>query len=102
MSKNARKENLSAFADKTIDPETGDMISSLVEIELAKQIKIEGTNWALAYEYTYRLDGVTYHVYQVLIVESAINGYVFTYTALESEYAEHIDEIKTILGKVDF
>ena len=55
----------------------------------------------VSYEYTYVFAGKTYHVYQVLGVDG-YNGYVFTYTALESEYAEHIDEIKTILGKVDF
>lgn len=54
-----------------------------------------------AYEYTYVFNGNTYHVYQVMGVGS-FSGYVFTYTALEAEYAEHIDEIKTILGKVKF
>ncbi len=53
------------------------------------------------YEYTYVFAGKTYHVYQVLGVDS-YNGYVFTYTALEDEYSEHLDEIMTILGKVDF
>lgn len=99
---NARRENISAFADKLTDPETGEQTSSLTEIELAKQIKLEGTNWALAYEYTYVLDGVKYHVYQVLIVESAVNGYVFTYTAKEEYYSEHISEMEAVLRKIDY
>ena len=58
-------------------------------------------NAIAAYEYTYVFDGKTYCVYQVMGVDS-FNGYVFTYTALESEYSTHIDEIKTILTKVNF
>lgn len=54
-----------------------------------------------AYEYTYVYDGEKYHVYQVLGVDFT-TGYVFTYTAAEDEYAEHIDTIKTILKKVRF
>ena len=99
---NARKANIEAFCDKTTDPETGNEISTLKEIELAKQIKLEGTNWALAYEYSYAHEGVTYHVYQVLIVESAINGYVYTYIAPEEEYEGHLSEAMTILEKIGY
>ncbi len=59
------------------------------------------SNRVAAYEYTYVFGGVTYHVYQVFGVDS-FNGYSFTYTATESEYSEHIDEVKTILEKVKF
>ncbi|MBQ7387468.1 MAG: hypothetical protein IJW03_04805 [Clostridia bacterium] len=55
----------------------------------------------VSYEYTYVFAGKTYHVYQILGVDG-YNGYVFTYTALDGEYSEHIEEIMTILGKVDF
>ncbi len=54
-----------------------------------------------SYEYKYTFNGKTYHVYQVMGVDS-FSGYVFTYTALEDEYSEHIDEIETILWKVKF
>ena len=54
-----------------------------------------------SYEYTYKYNGVTYHVYQVMGVDN-FNGYVFTYTATEDEYESHIDTIKTILEKVRF
>lgn len=59
------------------------------------------TDGVIAYEYSYVFNGQAYHVYQVMGVDS-LNGYVFTYTALEDEYSAHIDEIKTILQKVRF
>ncbi len=99
---NARKNNIIAFADKTQDAESGEQVTTFKEIEIEKRVELEGTNWALAYEYTYTFEGVDYHVYQVLIVEGAVNGYVFTYTAREEHYAEHMGEINTILGKIKF
>lgn len=99
---NARKENIKAFADKVLDSESGEYVSTLKEIEVAKQITLEGTNWALAYEYTYTFEGVDYHVYQVLIVESQVNGYVFTYIANEEHYEEHLDEAKRVLEKIEY
>ena len=54
-----------------------------------------------AYEYTYEFGGKAYHVYQVMGVDSW-NGYVFTYTAQESEYGEHLDTVRDILGRVKF
>lgn len=58
-------------------------------------------NRVAAYEYTYVYGGTTYHVYQVFGVDS-FNGYSFTYTATEAEYAENLDTVKTILEKVRF
>lgn len=55
----------------------------------------------VAYEYKYTFNGQVYHVYQMMGVDSH-NGFVFTYTALDSEYEQHFDEIKTILEKVVF
>ncbi len=57
-----------------------------------------------AYEYTFSHGGNDYHVFQILGVSGGLfkSGYVFTYTALESEYAEHFDQIRTILKKVEF
>ena len=99
---NARKENVNAFCDKITNAETGEITSSFREIEVAKKINLEGTNWALAYEYTYTFEGVDYHVYQILIVESAINGYVFTYIASEENYEKHLDEMESVLHKIDY
>ena len=55
----------------------------------------------VCYEYTYEFAGERYHVYQLLGVDRR-NGYVFTYTAKEAEYASHLDEINEILKKVKF
>ncbi len=54
-----------------------------------------------SYEYTYVYNGTTYHVYQVMGVDTW-SGYVFTYTATEDEYESHLETIKTILEKVRF
>lgn len=98
----ARKDSINAFADKITDPDTNDIVSSLKEIVTKKQIKLDGTNWAIAFEYTYRLDGVDYHVYQVLIVESSVNGYVFTYTATEDKYDSYLGDAESILNKIEY
>lgn len=58
-------------------------------------------NSILSYEYKYTFNGEVYHVYQVMGVDR-YNGYVFTYTALEGEYENHIEKIKNILKKVNF
>ena len=58
-------------------------------------------NRVALYEYTYEFGGVTYHVYQ-LLGWTRTDGYVFTYTAKEVDYTEHLDEIMTVIGKVRF
>ena len=58
-------------------------------------------NKIISYEYTYSFGGESYHVYQLMGVDR-YNGYVFTYTALADEYDSHIEDIKTILEKVNF
>ena len=60
--------------------------------------KMSTFEYAYAYEYTFRYNGKDFHVYQVLCAKG-LNGYVFTYTAREEVYAEHIDEIMTIIDK---
>ncbi len=53
------------------------------------------------YEYTYEFSGTTYHVYQ-LLGWTATDGYVFTYTARDADYASHLDEVMTVINKVRF
>ena len=53
------------------------------------------------FEYTYTHGGVTYHVYQLLGVDS-FSGYVFTFTVPDALYAERIDEALDIASRVDF
>ncbi len=60
---------------------------------------------AFAYEYTYEYNGKTYHVYQVLAVAGNIflqNGYVLTFTTQDVNYTSHIEEIQTVITKVNF
>lgn len=62
-------------------------------------------NYAFDFEYTYVFEGVKYHVYQVMGVKSNIltaDGYLFTYTATEENYAAHLDTVKAMRDKVNF
>ena len=58
-------------------------------------------NRVASYEYTYVMDGVKYHVYQVMGVDT-FNGYVFTYTAPEEEYSKNIEAVNGILTRIKF
>ena len=87
----ARKDSINALAGGT-----------LTEIQANVSLTVPGTNRAMAYEYTYVLDGVSYHVYQVIVIESAVNGYVFTYTASEEHYTEHLSEAEIVLQKITY
>ena len=94
-----RKADLEPIIDKvTLD---GEEKSSLVELVVDEKTEVKNSRWAYLFEYTYALEGVTYHVYQVIITTSNAS-YVFTYTATEDVYGEHLDEIKTILEKLGF
>ena len=57
-----------------------------------------------AYEYKFSHGGNDYHSFQILGVTSGLfqSGYVFTYTALEGEYNDHIEEVMKIISKVEF
>ena len=55
---------------------------------------------AYAYEYTYVYNGSVYHVYQILGI-TTFNGFVFTYTAKEENYAFHLEQIEKIIEKVE-
>lgn len=97
-----RKQNIEAYADKVLD-ESGALISSLKQIgDKPTQLYLDDVRWALAYEYTYVYEGVTYHVYQVHIVQSATDGYVFTYIAPEEYYQTHLAEIEKVLNKIEY
>ena len=76
-------------------------ITTLPEVDESLKLGNLDPKNTVSYEYSYTYRGVRYHVYQVLGVDR-FNGYVFTYTATEEEYATHLDEIKTILEKVKF
>ena len=58
-----------------------------------------------AYEYKFTYNGNTYQVYQVLVIDGfalSYSGYVFTFTAKEANYPLHVDEINSVIQKVEF
>ena len=72
-----------------------------------ENIEFGNAHQALAYEYTYTYRGTQYHTYQVMIVHEKIplflqKGYVFTFTAPETAYAQQLDTVKKMIGKVKF
>lgn len=56
---------------------------------------------AAAFEYTYTYGGEKYHVLQYLAIKG-LSGYVFTFTAKDSQYAAEIGEIEKVIEKVVF
>ncbi len=94
----ARKEQLQTIVDSfTPISEDGIKDNILGDGNIALGLLTK----AASYEYTYTYNGEVYHVYQVLAVDS-FNGYVFTYTAKESEFSAHLDEIKEIIKRIRF
>jgi hypothetical protein len=86
---------------ETRKSELSAVVNSLTEIEVNKEASLGNSKRAFSYEYTFVYNNTTYHVYQVLAV-TTFDGFVFTYTATEENYASHIDEVKTIIEKVEF
>lgn len=83
------------------------IFKNVTEIEIDKETSL-GNNgsslygdWAYSYEYTYEHGENKYHVYQILAIDGT-KGYVFTYTALEENYAKHFDKVLKIIEKVHF
>ena len=91
-----RMNNINAFANGTCQGVRP------LDKENLEDVKLPGTNNAKAYEYTYIYDGVSYHVYQVIIIENGVNGYVFTYTAEEAVYESYLTDVKTVLQKIEY
>ena len=108
-----RKEKLSELVD-SVDNENGEKVSSFIEIKGIKKdengkeslhiIELENARSAAEFEYKYTLFGKTYHVYQVFVVNGYLDmkAFVFTFTAEEDSYTEHIDEVQAILRKIGY
>lgn len=94
-----RKKELDRFADSITEIE----VNKINESGKEKCVTLGdlADNRVASYEFTYEIGGTVYHVYQVMGVTS-FDGYVFTYTATEEEYAKHLDTVKAILAKVKF
>ena len=90
---NARKAELEAI------------FGTVTEIEVDKQISFANARTAFLYEYTFTYKGEVYHVYQILCIAGSTlqpDGYVFTYTAKETNYAAHKTEVDAMIAKVKF
>ncbi len=103
-----RLGELEKLADKTTDEDGKEVttvkeIATLVDVtdDVFDDTGILSVKWAYAFEYSYMLGGESYHVYQVLIRKN-MNGYVYTYTASEENYASHLEEAKAILSEIEF
>lgn len=81
--------------------ELATFVTDLTILRENEVISFANARNACAYEYTYSAEGETFHVYQVLTV-TRTNGYVFTYTAPESVYTTHLDEVTKMTEKVSF
>lgn len=77
------------------------IVDEITIVEEVKSTNFGNAKNAASYEYTYVYNGTTYHVYQVFAV-TTFDGFVFTYTAAEENYASHIDVIEKITEKVEF
>ncbi len=68
-------------------------------------VKFGNSDMSYAYEYSFKYNGESYSVYQVIIVSRqglSYNGYVFTYTAKTENYDAHLSDIEEIIKKVKF
>ena len=84
-----RKEELSAI------------VGQITEIETNKEASLGNAQRAFSYEYTYTVNGKTFHVYQILAI-TAFHGFVFTYTSTEENYQSHLNTVLKIAEKVEF
>ena len=105
-----RLGEIKKLADVTVDA-NGNEVTTVTEIATLVDVTgvvfgendgmLSAVKWAYAFEYTYSLGGEVYHVYQVLI-RNVMDGYVYTYTAKEANYATHIEEAVSILSEIGF
>lgn len=86
---------------ETRKDELSSIATDIKEVKVETVAKLGNSKQAVSYEYTFVYNNTKYHVYQVLAV-TTFNGFVFTYTATEDNYAKHIDTIMKIAEKVEF
>lgn len=56
---------------------------------------------AIRFEYTAKVDGVTYHFRQIVNIKGN-NFYIFTYTAEEENFDAHLEEVEAIVAEIKF
>lgn len=79
--------------------ELSEIATEITEIGTNTPVSFGNSRAAWLYEYTFVYNNTTYHVYQVLSI-TFFNGYVFTYTAAENNYAANLETITKIAEKV--
>lgn len=90
------------------DAEGNVLVDENSDKKILKYTKLEdfgGAINAYAYEYTYKINGEKYYVYQVVAIDGWLlnySGYVFTYTAKDVNNNLHADELNKIIEKVSF
>lgn len=101
---NKRFSDIEAIADKLPAEDGAEATTSLKKITEPKKTEVKNADAAAYCEYSYSFEGVEYRVYQVLLRRGTIGGkvYVFTYTTTSDFYDAHLDEMKNILGKIEF
>ena len=95
-----REGELKKIADKTVD-ENGNELSTYKLIHMDNKASEVGNTLRCSFEYTYTYSGREMHIYQVYIRTSG-KDYMFTYSADEALYSEHLSEAKKIAEKVNF
>ncbi len=86
-----RKADIESFAEDFTE----------IEANKTEGVKLGNLNTAVSYEYKYTYCGEVYHVYQVLAVDRT-SGYVFTYTARESDYEANLPAVTEVIAEVKF
>ena len=86
-----RKKSLSDIVDNL----------SFNEEDIKVPVEHPEARGAASYEYSYKMNGVKYRVYQVIMV-SLTRSYVFTYTAEDSLYEDGLADAKKALMKFRF
>lgn len=88
---------------KTRKEELSKIVGELTEIKEPVYSGAEFGNAkdAAVFEYTYVYGGEKYHVLQYLAIKG-FNGYVFTFTAKDTLYAQSVGEIEKAIEKVTF
>ena len=88
------------YFDKRIE----DLEKTVTDYKQAEEVKLcslGNANQAASYEYTYEYNGEVYRVYQVFGI-TTFNGFVFTFTAKDSNFYSHIETVKKIAERIVF
>ena len=95
-----REGEIKSFAD-TVTDENGKEVTTYKLIHMDDKASEVGNTLRCSFEYTYTYNGREMHIYQVYVRTSG-KDYMFTYSADEALYNEHLAQAKKIAEKVIF